>query len=172
MHIVEKCAFLLLLNFRGVFKQEMYMKSFGVRFLLVAFALLSVNYDVWAEKPAQPIDNNDDKDLSPSVVASEGQYFGRHTVDSNTAPEEDNVQSPVVGAIERIGGNKCVVKLTNNSEKSSYSVKYVVKTIDPRGGESQKSFSSTLNPNGSVERRVSCGKDDNIQVQITSGKKL
>lgn len=148
-------------------------KSFLFLALLGMAVLLSEGVSYAQEAPAQQPAAEEKKDdkLPTGVIASFGRHAHRASVDAAATPTAGDEQTAIGGSISR-NGNRCIARLVNSS-KDRYSVGFAVIGTSPTGSQSfRRTYSSTIGPEETISRELSCGEDDNVRIEITSGRRL
>jgi hypothetical protein len=108
------------------------------------------------------------------VIASDTKtgQFAAIDVDTGGDSPGDEV-NPITASITRGSDDECTAKVTNNG-KNTYSISFAVAGTTRSGSKPLNStYSATLKPKETVERRVSrCDKDLNLAVVLKSAKAL
>lgn len=116
----------------------------------------------------------DDGKLNLGVIASQGSYEHAASVNSAYSPEAAGGDAaPVSGSISRTKRDECALTLVNSDKKNSYRVSYEAVGKNDRGVQVvRKTYTSTLRPDEKVTKSLSCRPGLNMQVSLTSGKKV
>jgi len=111
--------------------------------------------------------------LTGGVIASYGSYEKKASVNAvgqNDVPGDKT--SPVSGSVKR-DGDRCIVTVTNQSEKEAYSVSFEVVGYRGSAKAFSRYFSARLEPKGSSDKTVNgCDSDVNVQVVMKSGRRI
>ena len=117
-----------------------------------------------------------EKELPPSgtLSSSSSAGYGGHAVDAPWGADVISGGAPVSGSISRLGGNKWVMKVFNNSEEDKYSVDLKIVQTNNRGKQVKSDYYTyTLGPKKSAERTIRVNNStQNCSLQLQSWKKI
>ncbi len=111
--------------------------------------------------------------IRTGTIASSGEYASGNAVDVDTqgsAPGDE--PSTIQGSVSQIGRGKCRASITNSSEENTYSVRFRVIGTNERGAVAiKKTFSATLKPSQTQNRKLACKDNLRMQVVLLSANK-
>lgn len=124
-------------------------------------------------KEKEEEENDDPDELQAGVVASFGKFSKTAAISTSGDTEVSGGASVISGSVTRKGKKDCVAKLISNTKDSSYSVRYRVRGFSMDGKmKMDKSYTATVRPGETVTRTLRCKPKLNMQVVISSGRKL
>lgn len=142
-------------------------------FGFVFFLLIGVPLAAGEEKAAEKGKSAPEEEIQTGVIASFGRHSKTSSVDVGSTGEYGGAGNMPISASVSRDGNSCTVTVVNTSKENSYSVRYSVIGTSKSGQRLfKRSFTSSLRPEASIERNVSCTNDSNVSVELNSGNKL
>ncbi len=141
---------------------------------VVSFALPAFAEEEQVTGKFSPIDEKSPAQLTPGTIASMGQLRESRdiAVRSGGAAPGDK-ESPITASVGHASERECQVTVQNTSKDAAYSLTFEVIGSDKNGKlTSQRSFSARVAAGANVTRMVPCGKEENIEVFLKSGKRV
>lgn len=140
-------------------------------------ALMLLNCAFVTHAHAAPIPLKDriaqeDKNLKPAIIASSADY-GTGSIRHRARTEVPFLTEklyPIGGSVERKGGDKCVARLKNESNKKTFRINYSIFTSN-RNYRAIKEIpgTATLKPKEVTESSFRCDNNVDMALQIRNG---
>lgn len=113
-------------------------------------------------------------ELASGTIASMGRIMeSRELAVTSGDSAPGDWKSPIVASISKLSAGGCQVTVRNESTAATYAISFEVVGSDKLGKVTfVRTFSERLAAGKNVERKVPCGRDENIEVWLKSGKRV